>query len=154
MLFSPLQILLRPLFDAQLLLWPRSSRDRKRPTRLSPNHRKLSIGANAEYNTLTKLLGASRTIITRLEKSDWFDRLLLWLGVTIFSFVVLWILKKRTIDVGISWAGWIGGGFMKLARFFAGDTPDFEVPYHKNNEEFHPSNDHHLYPIDADLPFQ
>lgn len=49
----------------------------------------------------------SKRVITQLEASDWFDRLLLLFGLSLFCLVVLYIIKKRTYDVGISWISWI-----------------------------------------------
>lgn len=49
----------------------------------------------------------SKRVITQLEASDWFDRLLLLFGLLLFCSVVLYIIKKRTWDVGISWVAWI-----------------------------------------------
>lgn len=49
----------------------------------------------------------SKRVITQLEKSDWFDRILLLFGLLLFCSVVLYIIKKRTWDVGISWVSWL-----------------------------------------------
>lgn len=53
------------------------------------------------------LVQISKRVITQLEASDWFDRLLLLFGLILFSSVVLYIIKKRTWDVGISWVSWL-----------------------------------------------
>lgn len=60
-----------------------------------------------EYQNLGSLIHISKRVITQLEASDWFDRLLLLFGVLLFSSVVLYIIKKRTWDVGISWVSWL-----------------------------------------------
>ncbi len=60
-----------------------------------------------EYQNLSSLVNISKRVITQLEASDWFDRLLLLFGLLLFSFVVLYIIKKRTYDVGISWVSWL-----------------------------------------------
>lgn len=52
-------------------------------------------------------MNISKRVITQLENSDWFDRLLLLFGMLMFCSVVLYIIKKRTYDVGISWISWI-----------------------------------------------
>ncbi|KAI9478872.1 MAG: Sec20-domain-containing protein [Benjaminiella poitrasii] len=60
-----------------------------------------------EYQNFGSLVHISKRVITQLENSDWFDRLLLLFGLLFFCFVVLYIIKKRTWDVGISWVSWI-----------------------------------------------
>lgn len=61
----------------------------------------------SEYQNLGSLVHISKRVITQLENSDWFDRLLLLFGVLFFGLVVLYIIKKRTWDVGISWVSWL-----------------------------------------------
>ncbi|KAI8092827.1 Sec20-domain-containing protein [Halteromyces radiatus] len=65
-----------------------------------------------EYENLDSLLTISKRMITHLETSDWFDRLLLLFGVAVFCLVVLYIIKKRTYDVGKSWFSWIGSSII------------------------------------------
>ncbi|CAO3624479.1 unnamed protein product [Mucor hiemalis] len=60
-----------------------------------------------EYQNLGSLVHISKRVITQLEASDWFDRLLLLFGLLLFCSVVLYIIKKRTWDVGISWVSWL-----------------------------------------------
>lgn len=60
-----------------------------------------------EYQNLGSLVHISKRVITQLEASDWFDRLLLVLGLLLFCGVVFYIIKKRTWDVGISWVSWL-----------------------------------------------
>ncbi|KAI9362399.1 Sec20-domain-containing protein [Pilaira anomala] len=60
-----------------------------------------------EYQNLGSLVHISKRVITQLEASDWFDRLLLVLGLLLFCGVVFHIIKKRTWDVGISWVSWL-----------------------------------------------
>ncbi|KAI8647206.1 Sec20-domain-containing protein [Parasitella parasitica] len=62
---------------------------------------------HTEYQNLGSLIHISKNVITQLEASDWFDRLLLLFGLLMFSSVVLYIIKKRTWDVGISWVAWL-----------------------------------------------
>lgn len=62
---------------------------------------------HTEYQNLGSLIHISKRVITQLEASDWFDRLLLLFGLLLFSLVVLYIIKKRTWDVGISWVSWL-----------------------------------------------
>lgn len=45
----------------------------------------------------------------QLEASDWLDRISLLIGVLFFVLVALYIIKKRTWDVSISWVSWIAG---------------------------------------------
>ncbi|KAI9022336.1 Sec20-domain-containing protein [Phycomyces nitens] len=63
----------------------------------------------SEYANLGSLMTISKRLISQLESADWFDRVSLLLGVLLFSGVVLYIIKKRTWDVGISWIGWLSG---------------------------------------------
>lgn len=73
---------------------------------LAESSRTLSSTYN-EYQNLGSLVQISKRVITQLEASDWFDRLLLLFGLILFSSVVLYIIKKRTWDVGISWVSWL-----------------------------------------------
>ncbi|KAI9307290.1 Sec20-domain-containing protein [Cunninghamella echinulata] len=61
----------------------------------------------SEYENLGSLLTLSKRMITHLETSDWIDRIILFFGITFFCLVVLYIIKKRTWDVGVSWINWI-----------------------------------------------
>jgi protein transport protein SEC20 len=71
----------------------------------------------SEYQNFGSLLNLSKSIITKLEASDWLDRILLLFGLFIFLSVVIYIIKKRTWDVGISWATWfMGKGGKKAAN--------------------------------------
>lgn len=71
----------------------------------------------SEYQNFGSLLNLSKSIITKLETSDWLDRILLGLGFLFFLTVVIYIIKKRTWDVGISWATWLmGKGGSKAAK--------------------------------------
>ncbi|KAI8091919.1 Sec20-domain-containing protein [Thamnidium elegans] len=60
-----------------------------------------------EYQNLGSLVHISKRVITQLESSDWFDRILLLFGLLLFCGVVFYIIKKRTWDVGISWVSWL-----------------------------------------------
>ncbi|KAI8332478.1 Sec20-domain-containing protein [Chlamydoabsidia padenii] len=79
---------------------------------LAESSRTLS-GTLSEYDNLGSLLTISKRMITQLETSDWFDRLVLLFGVGIFCLVVLYIIKKRTYDVGKSWLFWIGSSALQ-----------------------------------------
>ncbi|CEP07446.1 hypothetical protein [Parasitella parasitica] len=68
---------------------------------------KTLASTHTEYQNLGALLHISKNVITQLEASDWFDRLLLLFGLLAFSLVVVYIIKKRTWDVGISWIAWL-----------------------------------------------
>jgi protein transport protein SEC20 len=68
-----------------------------------------------EYQNFGSLLTLSKSIITKLEASDWLDRIFLLLGLLFFVSVVIYIIKKRTWDVGISWATWLMGKGGKTA---------------------------------------
>jgi len=50
---------------------------------------------------LTGLLGASKQLVTALEKADWLDRLLIFAALAFFTLVVLFILKQRIVDRGL-----------------------------------------------------
>ncbi|KAG2186463.1 hypothetical protein INT44_002685 [Umbelopsis vinacea] len=69
----------------------------------------------SEYQNFGSLLTLSKSIITKLEASDWLDRIFLLLGLLFFVGVVIYIIKKRTWDVGISWATWLMGKGGKTA---------------------------------------
>lgn len=69
----------------------------------------------SEYQNFGSLLTLSKSIITKLEASDWLDRIFLLLGLLFFVSVVIYIIKKRTWDVGISWATWLMGKGGKTA---------------------------------------
>jgi protein transport protein SEC20 len=55
---------------------------------------------------LTGLLGASKQLVTALEKADWLDRILLFAALAFFFLVVLFILKQRVVDRGLRIAFW------------------------------------------------
>ncbi|CAG8620659.1 3323_t:CDS:2 [Paraglomus brasilianum] len=59
--------------------------------------------AYSEYRSFSSLVRGSKQLITKLEQSDWTDRLLIIFGLLVFVLVVLVILKKRVWDTGISW---------------------------------------------------
>jgi protein transport protein SEC20 len=58
------------------------------------------------HDVLTGLLGASKQLVTALEKADWLDRLLIFAGLAFFALVVLFILKQRIVDRGLRIAFW------------------------------------------------
>jgi protein transport protein SEC20 len=55
---------------------------------------------------LTGLLGASKQLVTALEKADWLDRILIFASLAFFILVVLFILKQRVLDRGLRIAFW------------------------------------------------
>jgi protein transport protein SEC20 len=55
---------------------------------------------------LTGLLGASKQLVTALEKADWLDRILIFAALAFFLLVVLFILKQRVVDRGLRIAFW------------------------------------------------
>ncbi|KAG1057061.1 hypothetical protein G6F43_001085 [Rhizopus delemar] len=75
-------------------------------TMLAESSKTLS-STHSEYQNLGFLVNISKRVITELESSDWMDRILLLFGLTLFCLVVLYIIKKRTWDVGISWISWL-----------------------------------------------
>jgi protein transport protein SEC20 len=58
------------------------------------------------HDILTGLLGASKQLVTALEKADWLDRLLIFAALAFFALVVLFILKQRIVDRGLRIAFW------------------------------------------------
>ncbi|CAG8534860.1 4936_t:CDS:2 [Ambispora gerdemannii] len=60
-----------------------------------------------EFRGFTAVVRGSKQLITKLEQSDWTDRLLILFGLFVFILVVLYILKRRVLDVGIGWVTWI-----------------------------------------------
>ncbi|CDS12884.1 hypothetical protein LRAMOSA05068 [Lichtheimia ramosa] len=78
----------------------------------------------AEYQSFGSLLTISKRLVGQLETADWLDRLSLLFGLSVFMLVVAYIIKKRTYDVGISWASWVMGkaSVPKKAASFAGET--------------------------------
>ncbi|KAI0261581.1 Sec20-domain-containing protein [Gloeopeniophorella convolvens] len=63
-------------------------------------------GTSSTQELLTDLLGASKQLVTVLEKSDWLDRILIFTALAFFVLVVLFILKQRIIDRGLRIAFW------------------------------------------------
>ncbi|KAG0262888.1 hypothetical protein BG011_009596 [Mortierella polycephala] len=55
-----------------------------------------------EYQTYDEILKRGKNLITKLNQADWTDRLLIGFGLLVFSLVVMYILKKRIADRGIS----------------------------------------------------
>ncbi|KAF9986403.1 hypothetical protein BGZ65_007756 [Modicella reniformis] len=55
-----------------------------------------------EYQTYDEVLKRGKNLITKLNQADWMDRLLIGFGLLLFSLVVMYILKKRIADRGIS----------------------------------------------------
>ncbi|KAI8137242.1 Sec20-domain-containing protein [Fennellomyces sp. T-0311] len=63
----------------------------------------------SEYQNFGSLMTISKKLVGQLEAADIWDRLSLLFGLFIFVMVVLYIIKKRTYDVGVSWVSWIAG---------------------------------------------
>ena len=59
-----------------------------------------------EYRGFTSVVRSSKQLITKLEQSDWTDRLLILFGLFVFLLVVLYILKKRVWNTGFGWVSW------------------------------------------------
>jgi len=58
------------------------------------------------HDVLTGLLGASKQLVTALEKADWLDRLLIFAALAFFALIILFILKQRIVDRGLRIAFW------------------------------------------------
>ncbi|KAF9128598.1 hypothetical protein BG015_004321 [Linnemannia schmuckeri] len=69
-----------------------------------------------EYHAYDEVLKRGKGLITKLNQADWVDRLLIGFGLLVFSLVVMYILKKRIADRGISLVGYL---FMPLRWFFS-----------------------------------
>ncbi|CAM0139876.1 unnamed protein product [Umbelopsis sp. WA50703] len=94
-------------------------------TVLADSSRTMS-STHSEYQNFGSLLTLSKSIITKLETSDWLDRIMLMLGLLFFLSVVIYIVKKRTWDVGVSWASWLmGKGGRKAVKVAQSATQAF-----------------------------
>ncbi|KAG0302254.1 Vesicle transport protein S20 [Linnemannia gamsii] len=69
-----------------------------------------------EYHAYDEVLKRGKGLITKLNQADWTDRLLIGFGLLVFSLVVMYILKKRIADRGISLVGYL---FMPIRWFFS-----------------------------------
>ncbi|KAF9978100.1 Vesicle transport protein S20 [Actinomortierella ambigua] len=78
-----------------------------------------------EYQTYDEVLKRGKHLITKLSQADWTDRLLIGFGLLVFTLVVLYILKKRLVDRGISLVGYL---LMPARWFFALLMPSLRVP--------------------------
>jgi len=75
--------------------------------RITPESSTASLKATSTtHDLLTGLLGASKQLVTALEKADWLDRLLIFASLAFFVLVVLFILKQRIVDRGLRIAFW------------------------------------------------
>jgi protein transport protein SEC20 len=61
--------------------------------------------SNAQSN-FTSLLDTSRGLITALERTDWFDRLLIFLALAVFLGTCVWIVKVRVVDRALRLGFW------------------------------------------------
>ena len=74
---------------------------------MTPESSTASLKATSTtHDILTGLLGASKQLVTALEKADWLDRLLIFAALAFFALVVLFILKQRIVDRGLRIAFW------------------------------------------------
>jgi protein transport protein SEC20 len=74
---------------------------------MTPESSTASLKATSTtHDILTGLLGASKQLVTALEKADWLDRLLIFASLAFFVLVVLFILKQRIVDRGLRIAFW------------------------------------------------
>lgn len=69
-----------------------------------------------QYQTYDEVLKRGKNLITKLNQADWTDRLLIGFGLLLFSLVVLYILKRRIADRGVSLVGYL---FMPLRWFLS-----------------------------------
>jgi protein transport protein SEC20 len=82
------------------------------------------------HSNLTSLLAASRGLITALERTDWFDRLLIFLALAVFIGTCAWIVKVRVVDRAL----WLGFWWVKYLPF-PGRGGKAEVEVLKRTEE-------------------
>jgi len=68
--------------------------------------------SNAQSN-FSSLLDTSRGLITALERTDWFDRFLIFLALAVFIGTCLWIVKVRVVDRAL----WLGFWWVKYLPF-------------------------------------
>ena len=68
--------------------------------------------SNAHSN-LTFLLDTSRGLVTALERTDWFDRFLIFLALAVFIGTCAWIVKVRVVDRAL----WLGFWWVKYLPF-------------------------------------
>jgi protein transport protein SEC20 len=85
--------------------------------------------SNAHSN-LASLLDTSRGFITALERTDWFDRLLIFLALAVFIGTCAWIVKVRVVDRAL----WLGFWWVKYLGF-PGRGRNAEVDALKGMEE-------------------
>ncbi|KAI9595182.1 Sec20-domain-containing protein [Syncephalis fuscata] len=64
---------------------------------------RLLRAAHGEYRGLDTVLRTSRQVLTRLERGDWTDRLLILFGLFVFLLVVLYVVRRRFWIPGMSW---------------------------------------------------
>jgi len=82
------------------------------------------------HSNLTSLLDASRRLITALERTEWFDRLLILLALAVFIGTCTWIVKVRVVDCAL----WLGFWWVKYLPF-PGRGGKAEVEVLKRMEE-------------------
>lgn len=76
------------------------------------------------HSNLTSLLDTSRALVTALDRTDWFDRLLIFLALAVFIGTCAWIVKVRVVDRAL----WLGFWWVKYLPFPGrGGTADVEL---------------------------
>ncbi|KAF9355678.1 hypothetical protein BGX34_010316 [Mortierella sp. NVP85] len=80
-----------------------------------------------EYQTYDEVLKRGKNLITKLNQADWIDRLLIGFGLLLFSLVVLYILKKRIADRGVSLISYLFMPVRWMVSLLDLD-PSFEIP--------------------------
>ncbi|KAF9184362.1 hypothetical protein BGZ51_003383 [Haplosporangium sp. Z 767] len=78
-----------------------------------------------EYHTYDEVLKRGKNLITKLNQADWTDRLLIGFGLLVFSLVVMYILKKRIADRGISLISYL---FMPIRWMLSLLVPSLRTP--------------------------
>ncbi|KAG0203870.1 hypothetical protein BGX28_003970 [Mortierella sp. GBA30] len=78
-----------------------------------------------EYRTYDEVLKRGKNLITKLNQADWLDRLLIGFGLVVFSLVVMYILKKRIADRGISLVSYL---FLPIRWMLSLLVPSLRTP--------------------------
>ncbi|KAI1310502.1 hypothetical protein EDD11_003740 [Mortierella claussenii] len=78
-----------------------------------------------EYRTYDEVLKRGKNLITKLNQADWTDRLLIGFGLLLFSLVVMYILKKRIADRGVSLISYL---FMPIRWMLSILVPSLRAP--------------------------
>ncbi|KAF9913602.1 hypothetical protein BX616_009838 [Lobosporangium transversale] len=78
-----------------------------------------------EYQTYDEVLKRGKNLITKLNQADWTDRLLIGFGLLLFSLVVMYILKKRIADRGVSLISYF---LMPIRWMYSILVPSLKIP--------------------------